>query len=167
MNLRNARFLSLYMRTSENISKYFFRCFLIGAIPTFALALISVYVLELRTPTVIVSGDEFVNLILEFVLAVGIYPFIESFVLTIPTSAVHRMTRSHYLAAIVGAGVIVSLHGLTSWQKPIIVLPIFFTQAFCFIQLRENGRSHWSAFLFVFGLHALFNAVAMLVGYFD
>jgi len=96
------------------------------------------------------------------VLAIVVFPALETFFLVACTTVTMHLFGFGWLAAFAGAVPISLLHfGEGGLVKVGIVLWAFVWSAFCYLRMTVDQRPFRTKYTFLFGLHALGNALAV------
>lgn len=144
------------LRVPEHPARYLAIALLFDAIVTLAVTALVSLAPGQQNPTF--PGTRLARI--AFVM-VGAVPLIETAVLAIVLEILRRFSRSALAPAFIAATLAAAAH---SWAEPLwgpLVAWTFFLQAFCYLTWR--ARSAAAALLLTFALHALHNAVAVLV----
>ena len=97
-------------------------------------------------------------------LAVLLYPALETYFLIGCTAIAMKLLGMGWVAAVAAALPIAVLHlGEGGWIKVCIVLWAFVWSAYCYVRMTQDRRSFRTKFIFLFGLHALGNLFFIFV----
>ena len=138
----------------------FFKAWLIFFLPGIAVSAIT-HLAHVAPPE---SRGFALDLWLLVLSVVFVAPALETLVLVASTAIAKRFLGVGWRTAIAGAVPIALCHFADGgWAKVAIVFWAFTWSAYCYLRLTSAGISAQNRFLFLFGIHALGNAVIVCI----
>lgn len=151
------------MRPIELRPRSFFRSFLIYIVPGLIL---SIFLSLFVGPPDWLSESR-MALLSTAILIVVVAPLVETFILIYPTSLAGQAQTNRWAASVIGAAPLTALHIVNGWPSVVCVAWSFVWSAYCWLSLSERETRFWPRYAFLVSLHAMSNALVMVLSAFD